>query len=181
MKKTIASFAAALAAVGFAGAAQAQSVVPLAIEARASAAVPTGDFGDTGGGIGTGYGFGVNGELKLNPLFGVYGGYSWTGYDFEEGDDRVEQQGVDAGVRVGLGLLPLNPYARAGIVYHKLDDGIAENERKLGYELGAGLGFPLGRVISVTPEVSYTRINDALGDNDHLSAVRFGVGLRAAL
>ncbi len=181
MKKTIAAFAAALAAVTLAGAARAQSVVPLAIEARASAAVPTGDFEDTGGGIGTGYGFGVDGELKLNPLFGVYGGYSWTGYDYEAGEDRVEQQGVDAGVRVGLGLLPLNPYARAGVVYHQLDDGITRHERKLGYELGAGLSFPLGQVLSVTPEVSYTRINDALGDDDHLSAVRLGVGLRAAL
>lgn len=181
MKKTIATFATALAAVTFTGAARAQSATPLAVEARASAAVPIGDFQDTGGGIGTGYGFGVNGEIKLNPLFGVYGGYSWTGYDFDAGDDRLEQQGVDAGVRLGLGLGLLNPYARGGIVYHKLDDGIAERESKLGFELGAGLGFPLGQVISVTPEVGYTRINDALGDDAHLSAVRFGVGLRAAL
>ena len=181
MKQTIATFAAALAAVGFAGAAGAQSVIPLAVEARASAAVPIGDFQDTGGGIGTGYGFGASGELRLTPLFGVYGGYSWTGYDFDAGDDRVEQQGVDAGVRLGLGLGMLNPYARGGIVYHKLDDGLGELDSKLGYELGAGLSFPLGQVISVTPEVGYTRINDALGDDAHLSAVRIGVGLRAAL
>ena len=181
MKKTIVTFAAALAAVTLAGRAQAQSIIPLAVEARASAAVPMGDFKDFEGGIGTGYGFGVNGELKLNPLFGVYGGYSWTGYDLEEGDERLEQQGIDAGVRVGLGLLPLRPYARGGIVYHKLDDGHDHgNERKLGYEVGAGLSFPLGAVISVTPEVSYTRIGEALEGQD-VSALRLGVGLRAAL
>jgi opacity protein-like surface antigen len=181
MKKSIAAFAAALAAVAVTVGARAQSVIPLAVEARASAAVPTGDFSDIEGGIGTGYGFGVNGELRLNPLFGVYGGYSWTGYDFDDGGDRLTQQGIDAGVRVGMGLLPMRPYARGGVVYHKLDDGHDHgDERKLGYEVGAGLSFPLGMVISVTPEVSYTRINDVLGDQD-LSAVRLGVGLRAAL
>lgn len=180
MKKTLATVAAALAAVTLAGAARAQSAIPLAVEARASAAVPTGDFQDAGGGIGTGYGFGVQGELRLSPLVGVYGGYSWTGYDFDAGDDRLEQQGVDAGIRVGLGPLPLGPYARGGIVYHRLGGGIPEQDSRLGYELGAGLSFPLGMVVSVTPEVSYTRINDAGGDDNHLSAVRFGVGLRAA-
>jgi opacity protein-like surface antigen len=183
MKKSIVTLAAALAAVTFVDGAHAQSIIPLAVEARASAAVPVGDFKDFEGGIGTGYGFGVNGELKLSPLFGVYGGYSWTGYDLDAADETLTQQGLDAGIRLGLGrgLIPLGPYARGGIVYHKLDDGHDHgDERKLGYEVGAGLSFPLGAVISVTPEVSYTRIADAFVDRD-LSAVRFGVGLRAAL
>ncbi|HEX8276101.1 MAG TPA: outer membrane beta-barrel protein [Longimicrobiaceae bacterium] len=185
MRKTIGTFALALAAVASAGAARAQSVIPLAVEARASAAVPTGDFADFGGGggIGTGYGFGARAELKLNPLFSVYGGYSWTGYDYEDVEETLTQQGADAGIRLGLGrgLIPLGPYARGGIVYHKLEDDTFEGESKLGYEVGGGLSFPLGLVISVTPEVTYTRINDALGADRDLSAVRFGVGLRAAL
>ncbi|HEV2147410.1 MAG TPA: outer membrane beta-barrel protein [Longimicrobiaceae bacterium] len=181
MKKSIVMMAAAVAAVGLAESARAQSLVPLAVEARASAAVPTGSFSDFEGGIGTGYGFGVNGSLKLNPLLGIYGGYSWTGYDLDARDETLTQQGLDAGVRVGLGLLPMRPYARGGVVYHKLDDGHGhDNERKLGYEVGAGLSFPLGMVISVTPEVTYTRINDAIEGQD-LSAVRVGIGLRAGL
>jgi opacity protein-like surface antigen len=177
MKKSIVAMAAAVAVAGFAESTQAQSLIPLAVEARASAAVPTGDFSE---GIGTGYGFGVNGSLKLNPLFGVYGGYSWTGYDYDDIDETLTQQGFEGGVRIGLGLLPFSPYARGGAVYHKLEAAGGESDRKLGYEVGAGLSFPLGLVISVTPEVSYTRINDIVGDTD-LSAVRFGVGLRAGL
>ncbi len=181
MKKTMAGIVAALAAVTFSDQARAQSIIPFSVEAQASAAVPTGDFGDVEGGIGTGYGFGVKAGVKLNPLFGVYGGYSWTGYDFDVGDDRLTQQGFDGGIRVGLGLLPMSPYARGGVVYHKLDAGHGHDEdNKLGYEVGAGLSFPLGMVLSVTPEVTYTRINDAI-DGEALSAVRFGVGLRAAL
>lgn len=177
--KTITTFAAALAALAFADGARAQSIIPLSVEARAGAAVPVGGFKDVGGGIGTGYGFGGNVGLKLNPLFGVYGGYSWTGYDFDGVDETLTQQGLEGGVRVGLGILPLGPYARGGVVYHKLDDGL-ERDGKLGYEVGAGLSFPLGIVISVTPEVSYTRIAEAI-DGQDLSAIRFGVGLRAAL
>lgn len=180
MRKSIMGLTAALAAATFAGTAHAQMRSPLSVEVRASAAIPTGDFANTGGGIGTGYGIGADAHFALTPQFGVYAGYSYTGFDYDNFDDTLKETGIDAGVRASLGSgAAFTPYLRGGIVYHKLNNQLGNSDSRTGFEVGAGLDYPLGLVLSVTPEVSYTRINqDAAPD---LSHVRLGVGLRFKL
>ncbi|HEX2095662.1 MAG TPA: outer membrane beta-barrel protein [Longimicrobiaceae bacterium] len=184
MRKTIVTTAfAALAAVAFAYDARAQGRSPLSVEARASAAVPTGSFADVAGGIGTGYGFGVTGELALTPALGVYAGYSYTGFDLDDREDTLDETGLDAGVRASFGAGGrFTPFLKGGVVYHKLETDLVEGESRLGFEVGGGLDLPLGNVISVTPGISYTQIpgDDDLGETD-LSHVRLGVGLRFRL
>jgi len=174
MRKTLMSLTAAFAAATFAGTAQAQMRSPLSVEVRASAAIPTGDFAT---GIGTGYGIGADAHFALTPQLGIYAGYSYTGFDYDNVDDTLNETGIDAGVRAALGSgATFTPYVRGGLVYHKLENDFGKSDSKAGFEVGAGLDYPLGLVLSVTPEVSYTRIvQDAAPD---LSHVRLGVGLR---
>lgn len=180
MRKSIVSLTMALAAVAFAGTAHAQMRSPLSLEVRASAAIPNGDFANTGGGIGTGYGIGADAHFALTPQLGLYGGYSWTGFDYDNFDDTLKETGVDAGLRASLGSgAAFTPYLRGGVVYHKLEDRLGNRDSRTGFEVGAGLDYPLGLVLSVTPEVSYTRINR--DDTPDVSHVRLGVGLRFKL
>ncbi len=182
MKKTItAGLLAALAALASVDGAHAQGRSPLSFEARAGAALPLGDFRDVLGGIGTGYGVGVTGELALTPMLGVYAGYSYTGFELDTGDETLDQTGADAGIRASLGYgRSMTPFLKGGVVYHKLETDFAEGESKLGFEVGGGVDYPLGNVLSVTPAVSYLRIPGDEGEVD-LSQVRLGVGLRFRL
>ena len=183
MKKTFAVTCAALAAVALANQdAGAQLRSPVSFEVRASAAIPTGDFADVAGGIGTGYGIGATGEFALTPMLGIYAGYSYTGYDLDNVDDTLNETGIDAGIRanLGSGLGAFTPYLKGGIVYHQLETDLFERDEKLGFEVGGGLDYPLGPTLSVTPGISYTRISGDVPQVD-VSAVRLGIGLRARL
>ncbi|HEV2149786.1 MAG TPA: outer membrane beta-barrel protein [Longimicrobiaceae bacterium] len=171
--------AAALAAVVFAAPARSQGMLPFSVEARTGLAFPTGEFGD---GLALGYGLGASAIFNVTPTLGVYGGYSYTQFDFDDDvfgdvDDTFDVQGFDAGARLGLPMAGLSPYLRGGVVYYKAGD--AGNE--LGFQVGAGLDYRLGPVVSFTPEVSYVTVPVGEGRGPDASFVRADVGLRFRL
>jgi hypothetical protein len=197
MKKSTFGMLAAVAAVGLAGTASAQMgpTTPFSVEVRAGAALPTGDFGDV---VSTGWTVGIDGTFNITPMFGIYGGYSYSSYALDEeledlfGEADVTEQGFDAGVKatLGGGTLPFTPYLRGGLIFHKLggefedeDVETEDSDYELGFEVGGGLMFPLGPRISVTPSVSYTSFSisedeDEIDEFDvDISAFKIGIGL----
>ncbi|HET6229470.1 MAG TPA: outer membrane beta-barrel protein [Longimicrobiaceae bacterium] len=190
MKKAAAGIFAALATVAFAGGAHAQIVpnlTPFSVEVRGGASIPTGTFKDN---FKTGYTTSANVTFHALPVLGIYGGYSLNGYDVKDaaGGGSVREQGFDAGVRVDVPtpLIPIDPFIRAGAVYHKLKEtgttSPAETDNKLGFEVGAGVAFALGPKVSVTPAVSYTKISDVevsgVPIGLDISHVRADIGIR---
>lgn len=168
--------AAALAAVAFAAPAHAQSMLPFAVEGRAGLAFPTGDFGEA---LGTGYGLAANVSFNVAPTLALYGGYSFTQFDFDDDlvdtDETFDVKGFEGGARLGLPMVGFSPYVKGGAVYFKggVDDN--DSDSKLGFTVGAGLNYALGPVVSFTPEVTYVTIPDDGGDANF---IRADVGLR---
>lgn len=179
-----ACLAAALALLACGSPARAQSVLPFAVEGRAGLAFPTGDFGRD---LGLGYGLGANASFNILPLIAVYGGYSYTTFDISgvsrSTGDTYNLQGFDAGARVGIPtpLIPLNPYLRGGLVFYKANvSGGPSSDRNTGFQVGAGLNYALGMLVTLTPEVSYVRINGRNGSSD-ATFIRTDFGLRVHL
>lgn len=183
--RRLACVAAVCAAVAFAGPARAQSLLPFSVEGRAGLAFPTGDFGRD---LSTGYALGANVGFNVIPLVTLYGGYSYITFDLADdvpgsGEDTWDVSGFDAGARVNLPMIGFSPYLRGGVVYYDSElSGTDFGESNLGFQVGAGLDFPLGAVVSITPEVSYVQVDagDVAGP-DKTSFVRVDFGLRARL
>jgi opacity protein-like surface antigen len=161
MKKT--SFVvAALAVLGTAGTASAQARLPLSVGISGEAAFPTGDFADN---VENGVGFTASAALQLVPGFAAYGSYSRTTFGVDGVDDvDVIDQGFSAGLTASLGgglVGRAQPYVGAGLLFHELEDdnGNEFGDAKMGFEVGAGVNFPLGRRISVSPSVGYRQYN----------------------
>lgn len=185
---------AAFAAAGLAAALLAASVAPasaqLALELRGGAGA--GSYGATGAGFqlvpqpagsaALSYGF--------RPGLAAYGAYSFARFGCEEGfctgvEPVFTSQGGEAGLRAEL-QLPLRPWVRGGAVMHSLDGespaGEESSDAAFGLAAGAGLGFPLGSRLVLTPGVGYTRYTAASPAGDHVVAVVTGdLGLRIRL
>lgn len=200
MKKTL-GLLSLVAATAFAApvAAQIPNVTPFSFEVRGGLAFPTGDFGedsgDDSGDVETGYTVGANVTFHLMPLIGIYGGYSYNRFGLENLDDiDAVDQGFDVGVRLAVPtpLIPIDPYVKAGLVYHKIgvegaaagEDFISDSDNSLGFEVGAGLGIGIGPKLSFTPQVTYTRYEpqfDGEGFDSNVEHFRVDVGLRLRL
>lgn len=180
MKKHFASVAAALLVAVAARPAAAQLIpnfTPFSFEVRGGAALPQGDFGDDAD-----IGLALAGSVTFHPapILGVYAGYSQN----EFGDDWKDS-GIDAGVRASIPtlILPFSPWAKAGIVYHQLENDLVEFDRELGYELGAGLAWSIFPKLTLTPGVSLTSYSvdgGALGDLD-VRYLKVDIGARLRL
>ncbi|HEX7243325.1 MAG TPA: outer membrane beta-barrel protein [Longimicrobiaceae bacterium] len=186
MNRLTSALLAAAASVALASGAAAQSALPLSFEVRAGAAIPTGDFAE---GLSTGYTVGANAMFNFTPMLGVYAGYTLNSFGFDDDtgllDDDVSLnvRGFDAGLRATLASGgSFAPFVRGGIVSYKgelsSDDGSFSGDNEIGFEVGAGLDFPLGRQISVTPGVSFTSVDF---DDDKVNFFRADVGLRFRL
>ncbi|HEU0077313.1 MAG TPA: outer membrane beta-barrel protein [Longimicrobiaceae bacterium] len=169
--------AAALAAVAFAAPAHAQSMLPFAVEGRVGLAVPTGEFGDD---LGMGYGLAANVSFNVAPTLALYGGYSYTQFDFDdeviETDETFDVQGFEGGARLGLPMVGFSPYVKGGVVYFKGGVDGVDSDNELGFTVGGGLNYRLGPVVSFTPEVTYVTVPAEAGPNANF--VRADVGLR---
>ncbi|HEX8674896.1 MAG TPA: outer membrane beta-barrel protein [Longimicrobium sp.] len=187
----------ALAAVAFAGSAQAQAmpVSPFSVEVRGGLAFPTGDLNDVAD---SGITVGANGTYMFTPMLGLYAGFTYNSFSLgEEADDldvdgSVNTYGFDAGVKAMFGspTLPVTPFLKGGLVYHKLqleieDIDLGEDDDTdfgLGFEVGGGVMVPLGPRLSFTPAVSYTSFKPNFQgedetDEDKVNSFRVDVGL----
>jgi hypothetical protein len=162
MRKTM--FVAALAAaVGTAGAAEAQGnlPIPLAVEGRVDAAFPLGDFADRAE---AGAGFGVGATVGVVPGFGVYGTYSQTRFGVAPGSQDTPDA-TDTGFSVGVtAALPgssarMSPWIGGGLVFHELElnGSGAGIDQDMGFEVGGGLAVGVAPGVRLTPGVGYRR------------------------
>jgi opacity protein-like surface antigen len=152
----------------------------ISFDLRGGYSLPFGDFGDNAG---NDWGFGVGGVLTLTPAVGVYAGWGRDSFTCEAGicadDSQLHASGLEAGAKF---ILPSSgralPWAKVGIVYHKVEfDGDLfnfESDRNLGFQAGIGIDYPLGEVLSVSPGVRVT-LFDVGNDDDFFpeSQVRY--------
>lgn len=160
----------------------AQMALPVKLGVSGGAAMPMGDFGRDDA-FDTGWGFEVNANLHLVSGLGVYAAYDRYEFPFERdivfGLGQSSGDLVDHGLAGGLvlavpgGGMGLNPWIRGGAIYNSAQfdfDNVEddpESESALGWEVGGGLDFPLGFVVSVTPSVRYrTYAPDFGGSSD---------------
>lgn len=190
MKRIVFALA-AMSVLGVAGTASAQSRIPLSFEVRGDAAIPTGDFEDFG--IENGLGFTASAALQLVPGFGVYGSYGRTEFSVDGGDDDTDvlDQGFGAGLTASLGgglAGRATPYIGAGLLFHEFEvDDQEVGDAQMGFEVGAGIAFPLGRSVRITPAVGYrqykvenTALAGLVDDDFNVSYLTAGVGLNIA-
>lgn len=161
--------------------ADAQVSLPIQIGLSGGAAFPTGELGRNDA-VGTGWGFEVNGVLDVASALGIYAAYDRYAFEIEQGGvfgiggaaGDVVDQGFAGGVMLtvpsaGLGL---GPWIRGGAVYNTLQfdydnfEDDPESDPGLGFEVGAGLDFPLGFVASMTPSVRYRSYEPDFGGTD---------------
>lgn len=162
-------------------AAAAQIPLPVQLGVTGGAAFPTGDLGREDA-VSTGWGFEVNATLQVVPGIGVYAAFDRYEFpfdsdplvDFGQGEGDVVDQGIAGGIRLSIpaGGFGLSPWLRGGAIYNsaRFDFDAVENETEsesaLGFEVGGGLDFPLGFVVSVTPSVRYRSYKPDFGGSD---------------
>jgi opacity protein-like surface antigen len=150
--------------------ARAQTILPLSFEARGGVAIPTGDFAD---GAGTGFNVGATVHYRVAPMVSVYAGYEYLRFavdsldDFEGVDAHFVDQGFRAGARFEVPLAGtmtgIQPWAEGGATFYQTSatatDGTTsvdlKADRKVGFEVGAGLNFAVAPKISLSPGVRY--------------------------
>lgn len=152
------------------GAADAQIPDALSFEVRGGFGFPTGDLED---GTETGAGFGGDVYWAFHRMFSAYGGWSWMEWDCDHPDcgpdESVSTSGFDLGVKVlfDQGWRAI-PWARGGLVFHDLEDSDGDDiDGDAGFELGVGVDWPIGEVLSFVPSLRYTSYGldeDVVGD-----------------
>lgn len=161
-------------AAALVGAAPLAAQLPLSLEARGGIALPAEAFeGAEGGQAGE-----VSATWHAMPFAGIYGAYQSNRFAWDDAAGHATDEGFAAGVRITLPalLVPIDPWIRGGVVVHQLKAETRVAESGFGYEVGAGLGFPLARGITLTPGVLWTRYRD--GDLLRVRHLRADVGLR---
>lgn len=175
--------AAMAAAFGSAGAAAAQSPVPLGVEARVAAAFPRGALEDV---VGTGVGFGVNAAVQLLPNYALYAGYSRTSFGIEDDDHNLIDSGFSVGLSRGFPVSPaVMPWVGVGLLVHdlSLDSGeTLDADSQLGFEFGGGVALAVAPRVRVTPGIGYRQYSARLAgpERDTISYFTAGVGLNVA-
>ena len=160
--------------------AQRTGVLPISVEARGGIALPGEAFQGADGG--------VAGEVSATwhalPLIGFYGAYQHNRFAWDDADGHATDGGFAVGVRIAIPtpLIPIDPWIRGGMVAHQLEAEGLDEESRPGYEVGAGLGFPLARGLTLTPGVLWTRYPHGGGNIDgerlRVRHLRADVGLR---
>lgn len=184
MNKLATSALAVLAAAALStGAAEAQ-MSRISLEPRVGASFPI----DTEG-LNTGYVVGGDVIFQATPILGIYAGYNFNSYGVDlEGfgeevpgnlDARVEVKGFAGGLRATFPVGSLSPYFKGGLLLQSLGVNVSgdggsfsgSGDREVGFEIGGGVEVPVSARLSVTPGVSYNKVED-------VEYVRADVGLR---
>ena len=108
-------------------AANAQGILPIAVEGRGGYAIPQGDWNDSDA-LGNGFGYGLNLRLQIMPLISVYGGWDTYNFDVEDVDNAdAKDSGLHLGGQISLPLSAVtgvSPFAFAGLIYNRTEMGI---------------------------------------------------------
>jgi hypothetical protein len=162
---------------------------PFSVEVQAGVVVPTGDFADE---FATpGVGIGANVAYRVIPMLDIYAGYSWQRFGADdaasEGTDLdIDDSGFALGGRLNFPGMGLGPWVRAGVILHELkisgsDGGFSASltsDRAVGFEVGAGLSFPVAPKISLTPGVTFRTYEPEFdGESADESVTYFGLHL----
>jgi opacity protein-like surface antigen len=144
-----------------------QAQTPFSVEVQAGAVIPTGDFADDF--ATTGFGFGINAAYRVIPALDIYAGYSWQRFgvddaEFDDVDVDLDDSGFALGARLFVpGMATLSPWVRGGVIFHQLKVSGSEggfsasftSDRTVGFEVGAGLAFPVAPNFAITPAVLF--------------------------
>ena len=165
-RQTTVAILAGILALGGTSAAQAQSL-PLSIELRGGAGIPSGDWNEEDIAE-TALGFGAAVKFAATPMVGIYGGWDRFSFGTDEDafssdvtlKDSVFRLGAD--VNVPAATLPVAPFVTAGIVYGKTEaesegeggSSSYETDSSIGFEGAVGVQFGAGPV-QVRPAVGY--------------------------
>ena len=183
------------AAVLLAPAAAAAQSSPFSLEIGADVAIPVQDFGNAE--PGTGFGFGANVRYRFTPQLAAYAGWEWHEFSADLGADEldVNETGYTLGLRLErpfraalAGEASPGWWLRAGatLAHFEVEDAAGndagDTSHGLGWEAGAGISWPLGTRIAVTPGVRFRmlrrEIDLGLGAQDaSLSYITAGVGV----
>jgi hypothetical protein len=158
----------------------------LSFDVRGSYGFPIGDFGDNAG---YDFGFGAGALLSFTPSFGVYGGWARDSFGCDnllcDEGSQLHVSGFEVG---GKFMIPtanrILPWLKAGLVAHKttFDAGSIEfeSDRTLGFQAAGGLDFPLGDVLSVSPGLRFTMLEndqDGFFSEPEVRFLSFDLGL----
>src|ERR1044071_8150992 len=125
-------------------AATAQSTLPITVEVRGGAAIPTGDFDD---GASTGWGVGATVRYAVAPMVELYAGYDH--FDFgtdEELDDSglelgIQDDGLRAGGRFTFSTLgSVSPWAEAGLLFNRTSVSVGDGSASINVNSDWGIG-----------------------------------------
>lgn len=141
----------------------------LSFDVRGAYGFPIGDFGDN---VDSDFGFGAGAVLNLTNSIGVYGGWGRDSFQCDnlvcDTNDQVRVSGFEVG---GKFIVPSQngvlPWLKVGAIADKAEFqtqvGTFESDRTWGFQAAAGLDFPLGEVLSVSPALRFSLLdfNDA--------------------
>lgn len=170
--------------------------LPLSLEVRLGAGIPTGDFANREPGIEAEIGptFGVSAAFHATQVLAVYGGYSRTAFGCSRCasrglDDSVTDSGFELGGEAAfpMRVARLRPWARVGAIYHELTfsgggDQLS-SEPSLGFEIGGGGAFAVLPALWITPGIRYRAYSAELdlggfpGQTVDVSGIVLDVGL----
>ncbi|HEX8905369.1 MAG TPA: hypothetical protein VF771_11030 [Longimicrobiaceae bacterium] len=183
MKKLNAALFAIAGTAVLAGPARAQlpHVTPFAFEVRGGVAIPTGSFNDVAD---PGYSLDGNATFYVVPRLGIYGGYHYVRFG-ASGSGHFNETGPEAGVRLEIPtpVIPIDPYVKAGVVWHKLElSGAGASDFSnsgAGFQLNGGVAIRMGPV-SLTPGLTYVTYKYDTGtlDDQTASYLQADVGVR---
>lgn len=132
------------------------------VELRPAYQIPTADFDDAE--LDNGLGFDGRVAYRIMPHLDLFTGWSWS--NFASDDFDFEETGYDLGVRFIHPISGMNfsylleAAATFKHVEVEFDDEIvADSDHSLGYQLGAGIVFPITSNLTVIPSLRYNALN----------------------
>lgn len=189
------------AAVLLAPAAAVAQSSPFSLEIGAGVAIPVQDFGNAD--PGTGFGFGANARYRFMPHLSAYAGWEWHKFsaDLPPAELDVNETGYTLGARVdhpfgserAAGEAAPAWWVRAGLTLAHFeaedeaaddteDDDVGETDLGLGWEVGAGISWPITSRIAVAPGLRFRQLRREIDmglepQEATLSYITAGVGV----
>lgn len=156
----------AMALIGGAGAAGAQS--RWSAEVIGGGAFATQELGDVD--LGTGVGLEVSARYRIMPHLAVYAGWDWHHFPSDGpsagGDMDIEDTGYTFGLRFEHPITSRAGYwVRAGGTANHIEmedaggDIVFDSGHGLGWEVGGGVAVPIGQRLTLTPGVRYRTLS----------------------